>query len=1351
MAQQRFLSGTSIILILSTCPFVIRAESTNAPKGESAPPVVHSFDRQQLTDVYFSEGVGVGDLNGDGQADVVYGPYWFAGPDFKTKHEIFPPVPQDVNRYANNFFGWLHDFNSDGLNDVFVVGFPGTPAHVYENPGQEGLNSHWKKHQVFDWVSNESPQWVNLLGDERPELVCTRNGFFGFATVNWEKPFEPWTFHAISEQVTDKKFGHGLGIGDINGDGRADIIHAKGWFEQPEENPLTARWISHPVPFSTKYGGAEMYVYDVDGDGDNDVITSEAAHHFGLSWYEQVRDGDDITFKRHVILGDKPADSRYGVLFSELHSVALADMDGDGLKDIVTGKTYWSHHKQSPMWDAGAVVYWFKLVRGEQGVDWIPYQADGEAGIGRQVVVNDLNSDGLPDIITGGMKGAHVLKHRSTPVSQAEWQAAQPKIFVDDTPPASTNALRGPKAKIDTPQGGIEGASEGEWFTARVSAGRARVQPMNNFGADRWSGNSQLWWTGGKVGDTLTLDLPEFSGPVDIELVLTCARDYGIVQFSLDDQKLGEPIDLYSKEVVTSGVLSFPKVSVTGNKHALNVRIVGTNPQAAPSYMFGLDAVRIRKPDGAFVVTAAPRTEKKGEEEFRPKSKEGKILNLDFETGTLDDWTATGNAFEGQPIKGDTVSTRRKDMRSAHAGEYWIGGYEKFGDSRKGTLTSAPFVVSHPYASFLMNGGSQEGTRVELIERNSGNVIHKTYGTDKETMRQVVIDLRNYVSQEIIVRLVDDHGGGWGHVNFDHLRLHEKPPGRLTPSMQALTPDEYPYSGLSAEQAAAAMKLPEGFKVTVGAAEPDVKQPIAMALDDRGRVWIAEAYEYPIRPEGDQGRDRILIFEDTDGDGTLDKRKIFMEGLNLVSGLEIGFGGVWVGAAPYLMFIPDKNGDDVPDAAPQILLDGWGFQDTHETLNTFIWGPDGWLYGCHGVFTHSRVGKPGTPDENRIPINAGIWRYHPTRHEFEVVAHGTSNPWGVDFNDHGQAFITACVVPHLYHIIQGARYQRQGGGQHFNRHTYRDIVTIADHLHYLGASPHGGNSKSDSAGGGHAHAGAMIYLGGRWPEQYRNQIFMNNIHGQRLNVDVLKPRGSGYVGSHAPDFLLTGDRASQILNLRYGSDGNAWMIDWYDMHACHTRRIEDHDRSNGRIYKISYGAEETAKQQADLAKLSDAELSELVLHKNDWYVRHGRRLLQERAAQRQIAPEAVTRLIEVATTNPDDTRRLRAAWVLHVTGTLSEKTLAALWSDASPYVRGWGIQLALDSVSSTPSESLVTQFERMALTDDSQIVRLYLASAAQKLEPKFRWNLLQSLTSHREDASDHNLPLMYWYAAEPLA
>ncbi|MCH9022812.1 MAG: dehydrogenase, partial [Planctomycetes bacterium] len=300
------------------------------------------------------------------------------------------------------------------------------------------------------------------------------------------------------------------------------------------------------------------------------------------------------------------------------------------------------------------------------------------------------------------------------------------------------------------------------------------------------------------------------------------------------------------------------------------------------------------------------------------------------------------------------------------------------------------------------------------------------------------------------------------------------------------------------------MSLPQGFNVSLIASEPDVHQPIAMAIDHKGRLWVAEAYTYPQRAPDGQGRDKIIIFEDKDHNGTYETRKLFIDNLNLVSGLEVGFGGVWVGAAPYLMFIPDKNQDDVPDSEPQILLDGWHYEDTHETLNAFTWGPDGWLYGCHGVFTHSRVGKPNTPDNERIPLNAAVWRYHPTKHIFEVFARGSSNPWGLDFNDYGQAFITACVIPHLYHVIQGARYQRQAG-KHFNPHLYDDIKTIADHLHYVGdhwTDSRQGLPPTDNAGGGHAHSGLSIYLGDNFPDKYRNTLFFNNLHGHRVNNNI---------------------------------------------------------------------------------------------------------------------------------------------------------------------------------------------------------------------------------------------------------
>ena len=728
------------------------------------------------------------------------------------------------------------------------------------------------------------------------------------------------------------------------------------------------------------------------------------------------------------------------------------------------------------------------------------------------------------------------------------------------------------------------------------------------------------------------------------------------------------------------------------------------------------------------------------DEGVRPTGTNGRALNLDFESGNLDGWISEGDAFEGQPVKGDTVARRRADMKSGHTGEYWVGTYELGGDAPKGTLTSAAFEATHPWASYLVSGGAHATTRVELVTADDDKVFHTSRGENGETLKTAVVDLRKLQGRRVYIRLIDDHSGGWGHIGFDDFRFHDERPNVSNEQLVAEF-DEIENEGLSPEEAARAMTLPDGFKATLSAGEPDVKQPIAMAIDDRGRVWVAEAYSYPKHVPEDEARDRILIFTDDDGDGRFDSRKVFAEGLNLVSGIEVGFGGVWVGAAPNFLFIPDADGDDRPDGPPQVLLDGWGYQDTHETLNAFIWGPDGWLYGCHGVFTHSRVGKPGTPDDERVPLNAAIWRYHPTRHEFDIFAHGTSNPWGVDFNDHGQSFLTCCVIPHLFHVIDGARYRRQSGS-HFNPHTYDDIKTIAVHRHWRGATPHMGNGRSNSAGGGHAHCGAMIYLGDAWPQEYRGQIFMNNIHGARLNVDQVARSGSGYSGDRSPDFLLANDVWSQIMNIRYGPDGNAWMIDWYDANQCHHHRTEDHDRSNGRVFKITYG--DVQPVDVDVKSLSNAELVKLQLHKNDWYVRHARRVLQERGPNREVHDA----LAKIAFGHEDETRRLRGLWALHVTGGLNEPLVARGLRDENPWIRAWTIQLAHEDGQFTSSE--LARLTEMARSDDSQVVRLYLSSAVGKLNAEARWEILDGLVSHGEDADDHNLPLMYWYALEPL-
>ncbi|WP_353196128.1 PVC-type heme-binding CxxCH protein, partial [Parapedobacter defluvii] len=701
------------------------------------------------------------------------------------------------------------------------------------------------------------------------------------------------------------------------------------------------------------------------------------------------------------------------------------------------------------------------------------------------------------------------------------------------------------------------------------------------------------------------------------------------------------------------------------------------------------------------------------------------------------------------------------------SGDYYVSSGGTLNYQATGTLTSTSFEVTHPWASFKITGGALAGLRAELVDAVADTVIFKMSGYINESkpsdpahaaFRPVVVDLSRYQGKEIFVRLVDEETGTvpeiayigdnpWAHISFDDFRFHEERPtyaNELRPDDVVILPprDLVPNAGLSGAEAAKVMDVPKGFKVTLAASEPDIVRPIAFTQDDRGRLWVVEAHTYPVRaPEG-QGKDRILIFEDTNGDGTLDSRKVFMEGLNMVSGIEIGFGGVWVGAAPYLLYIPIDESKDLPAGEPKILLDGWGYEDTHETLNTFKWGPDGWLYGNHGVFTHSNVGKPGASDQERTPINAGVWRYHPTRHEFEVFANGTSNPWGIDFNDYGHAFTTVCVIPHLFHMIQGGRYHRQGG-EHFNPYTYEDIKTIADHVHWLGdQGPHAGNFRSAAAGGGHAHAGAMFYLGNKHWDIDRNAIFMNNINGFRVNMDITKRAGSGYTASHGTDFINTNDFWSQWLNFRITPSGSVFVIDWYDKNQCHSPNPDVHDKTLGRIFKISH--EQDQWVTVDLRKKTDKELVAYQLDENEFYVVHSRRLLQERGGNAEVHAD----LWKIFHENPDVTRKLRALWALHVTGGINEKQAEELLDHADEYVRSWAIQLIAET-KKVPTGAQ-RRFESMAKRDTSALVRLYLTSALQRMALNQRWEIVKNLAAHEEDAADQNIPLMVWYALEPL-
>jgi hypothetical protein len=402
-----------IVILLWACGLALAGE----PRDEY---VVRAWKKIVLHELFYSEGATVGDFNKDGKTDMVAGPWWFEGPDFQKKHEYMPegkPFVKD-NTYSKNFFAFTYDFNKDGWTDILIYGFPGEDASWYENP--KGKEGHWTRNNVFKPVDNESPHFTQLVGDDAPEIVCCSGGHVGYVRI------DDWKFRPVSPKGGYQRFTHGLGVGDVNGDGRLDILEATGWWEQPKDLTGDPLWTKHPAQLGKT--PAQMYAYDVDGDSDNDVIATVAAHGYGISWFEHVREGEEIKFKPHVIVGTKPEDSKYGVLFTQMHAVDLVDMDGDGLKDIVTGKRHFAHGSKGdadPL--APPALYWFRLVRGKDGVDWVPYQIDGDSGVGTQVVAADVNGDEHPDVVVGSKRGAFILIQELRKVSKEEWEKAQPK------------------------------------------------------------------------------------------------------------------------------------------------------------------------------------------------------------------------------------------------------------------------------------------------------------------------------------------------------------------------------------------------------------------------------------------------------------------------------------------------------------------------------------------------------------------------------------------------------------------------------------------------------------------------------------------------------------------------------------------------------------------------------------------------------------------------------------------------------------------------------------------------------------------------------------------------------------
>lgn len=552
---------------------------------------------------------------------------------------------------------------------------------------------------------------------------------------------------------------------------------------------------------------------------------------------------------------------------------------------------------------------------------------------------------------------------------------------------------------------------------------------------------------------------------------------------------------------------------------------------------------------------------------------------------------------------------------------------------------------------------------------------------------------------------------------------------------------------LDPQEAVAAMTVTPGFQVEAWAAEPMITQPMAFCWDDKGRLWVAENRDYESRGRGfsNGGDSRIVILEDTDQDGKADTRKVFLEGIPFPAGIAVGFEGVFLGAPPNLLFVPDRDGDDKADMEDiEVRLTGWGIRDRHETINSLHWGPDGWLYGLEGFATPSKIRKPQGKGQlyrhkdpfpenllegEGIDINGGVWRYHPTKDRFEVVAHGFSNPWGIDYDAKGQLFISACVIPHLFHVIPGGIYHRQGG-KHFNPYVYNDIRTIVDHRHRS------------------AHGGARVYQSDAFPPEQQGRLFMANIHEHAILSDLLQPKGSGFVASHGEEILMANNAQWIGFSLEIGPDGALYVLDWHDADICGK---EVAHKETGRIFRLSpevSSAQVWDGRYGDLGQLADLDLVELQTSPSDWHARRARVILQGRAAQGKISAAAIDRAQAILSDSPQVDHRLRALWTLHLVGGLADQNLRRWLEDKSEYIRAWSIQLLCED--KAPSQEALEDFEKKARKDPSPVVRLYLAAALQRMAPKNRWPIAEALVQRGVDADDHNIPKMLWFGMESL-
>ena len=530
---------------------------------------------------------------------------------------------------------------------------------------------------------------------------------------------------------------------------------------------------------------------------------------------------------------------------------------------------------------------------------------------------------------------------------------------------------------------------------------------------------------------------------------------------------------------------------------------------------------------------------------------------------------------------------------------------------------------------------------------------------------------------------------------------------------------------LSPTEALSKMQVPEGFHVELVASEPDLMNPVAMAFDDAGRIYVTESFEYP-RHEPGPGRDRIKILHDTDGDGKIDSVKIFAEGLNIPSGIAVGHGGVWVANAPDILFLEDTDGDDVADRQ-SVVVTGFGRIDTHELPNALTWGPDGYLYGLNGVFNPSVVEQNG----KRFEFTCAMFRIDPRTKRFELFCEGTSNPWGIAFDTVGSAFISACVIDHLWHLTQSAYYLRQGGP--YPPHTWW-AESIVKHKHQMAA-----------------YCGIEYFDSDAYPASYRDRLYMGNIHGGCINSDRIERFGATYQAFGEPDFLTANDVWFMPVAQKVGPDGCLYVLDWYDRYHCYQDASADPkgvDRGHGRLYRIVHGKRPTPRFE-DLSKLTNTELIVALSDPNIFVRQRSQLKLAERAAT--LTSQEISTLEVFGLKGPTLKSQLHAIWALAAAHKLRDEFVSWLLDVEEPEIRAWGIRLTAEHF---PTNMVLrNRCEQLAKDSDAR-VRLQAAIAAPKFAssefgPSDVMNMELDVLNHSQD--DPIISRVVWQNSLPFA